>query len=145
MKQIKFTFIVIGILISVITANAQSVSIGKIFKYLEKQEQTEISKELVKLGFVYKGKMVDYGLTQYKYEKNGTYGLELFSYGFSDELFALSYKLTLNFYPTMKEIVLTNDFVYSYSAKNVKFYENNSMRIGVNDTSKIILFFVNLK
>lgn len=122
--------------------NAQSVSASKILNYLENQKQTEISNALIKAGFQSDGKETNYNGTLYSYHKAGTYGLEKFSFGYTEELFSIIYKPASNFYSAMKEKMLTSDFVYSYSYKETKYYENGSMRIGVNDVAKTISFFV---
>lgn len=125
-------------------AISQSVTASKILSYLKSQSQIEISKDLVKIGFVFDKKYTEPNLTEYSYNKNGNYGIEKFNISFNDELFMIVYK-PANSYSSMKEIMLTNDFVYSYSYKNNKYYVNGSMRIGINDTSGIISFFVKLK
>lgn len=124
--------------------NAQSVSVSKIFKYLQSQKQEEVSKDLINLGFQFDKKEANYNATLFNYHKAGTYGLEKFSFGYNDELFSLIYKPANNFYSTMKEKVLTSNFIYSYSHGNTKYYESSDMRIGTNDMNKIISFFVKL-
>lgn len=97
------------------------------------------------MGFVFNKKYTEPNFTEYSYNKNGSSGLEKFNIGFNDELFMIVYKPATNFYSSMKEIMLTNDFAYSYSFKNNKYYVDGSMRIGINDINEIISFFVKLK
>ena len=40
--------------------------------------------------------------------------------------------------------MLNEDFKYAYSTDNDTYYENGVMRIGLNDKSGIISFFVDL-
>jgi len=140
--SLKAILVIIAVVIAS-NINAQSISASKIFKYLDNQKQTEISKELLSMGFVFRGKETHYNATWYSYHKTGSYGLEKFTVSYMDELFCIIYEPATNeVYSTFKEIMLTRDFGYSYSYKNTKYYENDRMRIGVNDTSKIISFFV---
>jgi len=138
----KILLIVAMCIFTSLMCNAQSISASKIMKYIENQKQTEIAKELLSMGFVYDGKETNNNMTMYSYSKKANNGLEKLTIGYNDELFIVHYKPTTNeIYSSIKEKMLTSDFGYSYSYKTTKYYENGSMRIGVNDTSKSISFF----
>ena len=125
--------------------NAQSISVGKIHTCLQSQNQKEISKILTGLDFKFENKATEYNMTLYTYRKIGTRGIEVFSFGYNDELFSVIYNSAKGVYSAMKEKMLTDNFVYSYSYGVTKFYESNDMRIGLNDANNTISFFVELK
>lgn len=144
MKTIYSLLILLALTLGT-NVNAQSISASKIFKYLDSQDITEISKDLKTLQFVSLGTGTQYNSTMYSYKKTGNYGVEEFSIVSNAELFSVLYKPVKSFYLSMKEKMLTSDFIYSYSHNSTKYYESSSTRIGVNDVSGIISFFVELK
>jgi len=133
------------LLISGFIVNAQSISASKIFKYLDSQDIVEISKNLKDLQFISLGKETQYNSTMYSYKKIGSYGVEQVGIGFGEELFSVIYTPEKSFYFSMKEKMISKNFVYSYSHNNSKYYESDDMRIGINDVTGIISFFVKLK
>lgn len=141
----KRTITLIIILFCSITVFCQSVSTSKILNFLNIQNITTIGTELKKVGFTFKGKSNFDGYTVYAYNKNGRYGLEKFNVGFNDELFTIVYKTSPEAFQAYKLKLLTNDFVYAYEMRNNKYYENENMRIGINENSSIISLFVKLK
>ena len=142
----KIIILTISILVLVFTSsNAQSISVGKIHTCLQSQNQKEISKILTGLDFKFDNKATEYNMTLYTYRKIGTRGIEVFSFGYNDELFSVIYNSAKGVYSAIKEKMLTDNFVYSYSYGVTKYYESNDMRIGLNDANNTISFFVELK
>lgn len=145
----KYLYIIISLIVSLgilTNANAQSISASKIFNCLDSQRQTEVSADLLRLGFTLTEKKETTMFKGYAYTKKSSYGIENFNLAVNDELFSVIYKpATSDIYSAIKEKILTEDFRYSYSYQVTKYYENSNMRIGVNDTNKIISFFVKLK
>ncbi|GAB6009539.1 hypothetical protein [Dysgonomonas reticulitermitis] len=136
-------FLMSGVFIG---ANAQSISASKILSYLNGQKQTVISADLSKLGFVQTEKKETTTFVGYAYTKKGRAGVENINIAINDELFSIIYKpSTTAIYSALKEKMLTKDFEYSYSHQSTKYYESTNMRIGINDTGKIISFFVKKK
>ncbi|WP_146228835.1 hypothetical protein [Mesonia sp. K7] len=111
------------------------------------QDCEEISQELEFLGFEYDGEnKISEAFIAQTYFINTTYGLETFNFAKNDELFAIVYNIANNdFLEIIKSKLVTNEFSFAYSFKDVKFYENNKMRIGINEKSNILSFFVALK
>ncbi|MCL2167919.1 MAG: hypothetical protein FWH59_02200 [Lentimicrobiaceae bacterium] len=90
-------------------------------KYLDNQKQTEISKELLGMGFVYDGKETNNNMTMYAYSKKATSGLEKLTIGYNDELFIVHYKPATNeIYSAMKEKMLTKRFWLFLFLQNYK-------------------------
>lgn len=111
--------------------SAQSISASKITGYLEKQNTSTISADLLKLGFSFMEKKETSVFKGYGYSKNSEYGLENFNIAINDELFSVIYKpATKDMYSALKEKMLTNDFVYSYSYQVTKYYENQICELG---------------
>jgi len=126
--------------------SAQSLSTSKILDYLEKQDMSIISADLVKLGFTSTEKKETTVFKGYGYSKNDEFGSEKVNIAINDELFSVIYKpATKNIYSAIKEKMLTKDFPYSYSYQATKYYESSAMRIGINDRNSIISFFVKKK
>lgn len=123
----------------------QSVSASNILNFLNIQNTTTIGNELKKIGFTFKGKSQFDGFTEFSYQKNGNYGLEKINIGYNDELFSVVYKTSQDAFNAYKTKLLTNDFQHAYNFKNTKYYENGTVRIGINETSHIISCFVKLK
>lgn len=128
-----------------ISTFGQSVSASKILNFLNSQNTTTIGADLKKVGFTFKGKSEFDGFTEFSYLKNGNYGLEKINIGYNDELFSVVYKTSPEAFNGYKAKLLTSDFQYTYSFKNSKYYENENMRIGINEVSNIISCFVKLK
>lgn len=147
MMKYLYTMISLIILLGISTnTNAQSISASKIINYLGSQKQTEISADLLQLGFIQTEKKETTMFKGYAYTKKSSYGIENFNLAVNDELFSIIYKpATSDIYSAIKEKMLTKDFIYSYSYQATKYYESSNMRIGANDTNKIISFFVKLK
>lgn len=124
---------------------SQSISVSRIYSFLKTQDQKAIVNELVSKGFSFSEKTTDYGITTKIYSKTGSYGKEGFTIGFNNELFLIVYHPVPSYYSSLKEKVLTSDFVYAYKNGNAKYYENGSMRIGINDIQGNVSFFVKLK
>lgn len=145
----KYIYSIIGIFIMLcisITINAQSISASKILNYLNSQKQTTISADILKLGFTQTEKKETSTFSGYAYTKKDKMGTENLNIAVSDELFSIIYKpATAAIYSALKEKMLTKDFTYPYSHQATKYYESTNMRIGINDTSKIISFFVKRK
>ena len=55
---------------------AQSVTVTKVLHYLEIQNQIEIEKDLIKVGFKFNKKRSESNMTQYSYYKADNYGLK---------------------------------------------------------------------
>jgi len=133
----------------------QSVALSKVMTFLENQNSTEISQKLNTLGFKYVGKDTGGGVYQGSiYGKKSSFGVENFAIYKTDELFSIVYKIaTLSLYSALKEKILNTkddvytyaNMVYLYTYKSAKYYENNHMRIGFDDSSHIISFFVNIR
>ena len=85
------------------------------------------------------------GYLLYWFHKESSLGVELLQIGKNSELFMLLYVPAKAYFSTYKELLLTNDFDYKYSGPNDKYYENETMRIGINSNKGIISLFVNLK
>lgn len=147
MMKYFYTAISLVILLGISTnTNAQSLSASKIINYLHGQNQTEISADLLMQGFILAEKKETAMFKGYAYTKKSSYGIENFNLAVNDELFSIIYKpATTDIYSAIKEKMLTKDFIYSYSYQTTKYYESSNIRIGVNDTNKIISFFVKLK
>lgn len=141
----KRTITLLIILFCSISVFSQSVSASKILNFLNNQNTTSIGTELKKVGFTFKGKSNFDGYTEYAYNKNGRYGLEKFNVTLNDELFSIVYKTSPEAFQAYKLKLLTNDFEYAYEMRNNKYYENGSIRIGINENSSIISLFVKLK
>lgn len=145
----KYLYTIISLIISLgisTNTNAQSISASKIINYLDSQKQSEISSDLLRLGFVLTEKKETAMFTGRAYTKKSGYGIESLNLAVNDELFSIIYKpATSDIYSAIKEKMLTKDFIYSYSYQVTKYYESSNMRIGINDTSKTISFFVTLK
>lgn len=125
--------------------SAQSVTVTKVLHYLEIQNQIEIEKDLVKVGFKFNKKRSEPNMTEYSYNKTDNYGLQKISIFNNDELFSIVYHPVSDFYLSMKEIMLKKvDFTYAYTNKDTKFYESSNMRIGINDKYETVSFFVKL-
>lgn len=124
-------------------AIAQSVSASKIYEFLESQNPKQILKDITAKGFKYKSDLLmsDYGFNAKAYQKNASLGTEYFTVGNNDELFIIIYRPILKAYSGYKEKLLTSDFKYSYLYKNIKYYENSFMRIGINDKTGDLSFF----
>ncbi|MEI8203361.1 MAG: hypothetical protein WCH34_10145 [Bacteroidota bacterium] len=145
MKKIQLYSIIILITFFSTFTYSQSISVSRIYTFLETQNQKAIVRELVSKGFSFSEKSTDYGMTMKTYIKTGSYGKERLVIGFNDELFLIIYNPTTSFYSTLKEKVLTSDFEYAYKHGDAKFYENGSMRIGINDKIGNVYFYVKLK
>ncbi len=141
----KNTITLLFILFCSFSVFGQSVSASKILNFLNSQNTTTIGAELKKVGFTFKGKSNFDGNTEYSYYKNGRFGLEKFNVTSNDELFSIVYKTSPEAFQAYKHKLLTNDFEYAYEMRNNKYYENGSMRIGINENSSIISLFVKLK
>lgn len=143
MKQIYYALGIIFALCMSADMSAQSISASKIISYLNGQNISDISSDLLKLGFISGEKKKTSIFSGYAYSKNSEYGTEKLNIAINDELFSIIYSpATQSMYSAIKEKMLTKDFKYSYSHQVTKYYENTTMRIGVNDSSKIISFFV---
>ena len=142
MKQI---IIFLTIFLCTTSAFGQSVSASKILNFLDSQNTSAIGTELKKVGFTFKGKSQFDGFTEFSYQKSGKYGLEKINIGFNDELFSVVYKTSQDAFNAYRTKLLTDDFQHAYNFKNTQYYENGSMRIGINKTSYIISCFVKLK
>jgi DNA polymerase III delta subunit len=125
--------------------NSQSISVGRVYSFLKTQDQKAIVKELVSNGFSFSEKTTDYGISTKIYSKTGSYGKEGFTIGFNNDLFLILYHPAPSYYSSLKEKVLTSDFVYAYKNGNAKYYENGSMRIGINDTQGNVSFYVKFR
>lgn len=143
----KHLFAITLLLLSLsLKVNAQSISVTKVFHYLEIQNKNEIEEDLLKLGFKFNKKRSEVNLTEYSYHKTDSYGLQKVSIFNNDELFSIIYNPVTSFYLSLKEIMLKNEkFNYAYTNRDIKFYESNDMRIGINDKNETVSFFVKLK
>jgi hypothetical protein len=123
----------------------QSVSVSKVVQFLISQDRTIIDLELKKLGFKFIEKKKFDEFIQYTYFKNGMSGKEKINVGTNDELFCIQYFTTADAFNIYKAKLLTDDFHFAYNYKENQYYENESMRIGLNEKSSIISCFVPLK
>lgn len=141
MKNIFF------ILTIVLFSNCYSQTLSKteIFSHLESQKLEIIKNLLIKDGFIYDKMTNTDGFLLYWFHKESNLGVELLQVGKNNELFMLLYVPVKSYFSTYKELLLTNDFEYKYSTSNDKYYENETMRIGINNNKDIISLFVNLK
>ncbi len=114
----------------------QSISASKIHEFLNSQNVKSISDYLTTKDFVYQNDILI---------KKGAYGYEALSFFKNDELFGIAYQPAGEFYSSYKEKLLTPDLKYVYQGGGNEYYENNDMRIGVNNTTKMITFFKALK
>ena len=137
------------VLICLIATNkiySQSVSITKIYSFLENQDDSFASSNLEKIGFEYVGNNYMSGISMNNFSIDSYFGNEKISIGKNSELYMVAYNVsTKAIYDAYEEKSLTSEFNYAYSYKNVKYYESQSMRIGLNPNMNIISYFVTLK
>lgn len=144
MKKTKQLLAILFFLLSP-NLSAQSLSASKINSFLNQQSSTVIKQELKNQSFKLINSNSEYNVQTSQYSKAGSYGSEEFAFGRNSELFMITYKPSVTFYRSLKEKMLTSNFVYTYSHGNNKYFESHNMRIGINDKAGIISFFVALK
>ena len=140
MRKIFTIFLMV---VSVITFG-QSLCASKLLQFASSQNISIITKELKQLGFQTRTDNSE-GYPIYQFAKKTSRGLEKIEMGNNSELFMFIYKSESAVYEILKSKILTSDFKYSYSYKNTKYYENEKMRIGVDDKNGIISIFKPLK
>lgn len=124
----------------------QSISASQIITILNSQNNSKVEDNLKSMGFKFMSKEEDNGIQISSYMKSGRYGSEHLELGRNKELYMFVYKpASSDFYEALKEKFLTSEFQYSYTFKNAKYYETTEMRLGINNSSSIISFFVPLK
>jgi hypothetical protein len=141
----KKSILLFGLMLIVKLSFTQSLSASKILNFLEVQKITVIKSELAKCKFKYLDKQFVDGTETYAFNEIGNFGMELIYVSKSDELFSIVYKMPNDIYLALKDKLLTKEFFYSYSFKNSMYYESENMRIGINDESSILSFFVRIK
>lgn len=125
--------------------NAQSLSYSKLNDYLSNQSYQYIEADLTSKGFKYVKTTDEPNYYQKGYSKTSIDGKENISIVRNDEMFSLVYQPTTEAFNSLMQIILTPDFEYSYSYKNIKYYENGYRRVGINSEKGILSLFVNLK
>lgn len=143
MKKLSLILFLIAYLF--IPTKAQSVSKEKINIYLKSQNLKFIESGLAKLGFIYNRKEMKGDDIIYFYEKGVNFDKEYFNVGYNARLFILQYVPIKNYFTKYKKALLTPDFVYKYTYGNSKYYENNIIRIEIDENVSIISFFINKK
>jgi len=123
-------------------SHSQSFSASQVMNMVSSKDKESVIKLVTEKGFTYKSNKTDYNISLVSYTFKGTYGQEEIGIMKSDELFGIVYQPVKTFYSSLKEKLLTADFVYVYSGGGNKYYENHKMRIGVNDIAGIISLFV---
>jgi len=125
----------------------QSISASKIFEFLQHQQTSKIVADLTSKQFKYMTTNTNssYGITLKEYSKEGSLGKENFTFGKNNELFMIIYHpATSATFEAYKTKFLTADFGYAYSYKDTKYFENGSMRIGINEVRCNLSFFCKL-
>lgn len=127
---------------------SQTLSKSKISSYLISQNVEDLKLTLKSQGFEFYDKKESNQMTVYNFHKKNQSGVEAVSISYNDELFCIMYKPLKDYYPTFKEIFLTDNYKYAYSFQTNNYYEskyNDIHRIGFDDKNGIISLFVNLK
>jgi len=121
---------------------SQSFSSTQLLNLVNSKSKEKVVSIITAKGFRYNSTDSEYGNTGVTYILNGKRGEEQIIIMKNEELFGIIYGTNLNYYSTLKEILLTSDFGYAYSGGGNKYYENQRMRIGTNDKYGILSFFV---
>ena len=146
-RHLKYSvLIIITLTFLSLPTYAQSISASQIISILKDQNDSKAIDMLKSMGFKKMSSESENGSVVTSFLKSKDDELEHLELGKNLELYMLVYKPSNNdVYNTYKEMFVTSDYEYSYSFKNANYYESQEMRIGLNDQSSIISFFVPLK